>query len=188
MEGRRIVWLALGSQGALAASAAAAAWLLDLDLPWGAPVRDGVMGLAGAVILGSANHALLKWAPPTWIVNGVRAVYHEVLVPLFGTLDTTAIIAIGIAAGVGEEWLFRGVLQSTVGLLPASLAFGAVHIGSRAMLPFGVWAAVMGLALGSLAIVTGGLLAPIVAHAVYDILALLYVRRDAASAGALART
>ena len=188
MEGRRIVWLALLSQGALAASAAGAAWLLDLDLAWGAPFRDSVIGLGGAAILGGANHALLRWAPSTWVVKGVRAVYHEVLVPLFGTLSTAAIIVIGIAAGVGEEWLFRGVLQSTVGLLPASLAFGAAHVGSRAMLPFGVWAAVMGLALGSLAMVTGGLLAPMVAHAVYDILALLYVRRDATGAGALART
>jgi membrane protease YdiL (CAAX protease family) len=175
-------WLALLGESALAASAAGAAWLLDLDLAWGAPLRDGVIGLGSAVALGAVNHALLTSAPSMWIVNGVRAVYHEVLVPLFGTLNTAAIIVIGIAAGVGEEWLFRGVLQSTIGLLPASLAFGAAHVGGRAMLAFGVWAAVMGLVLGSLAIMTGGLLAPMVAHGAYDVLALMYVRRDAARA------
>jgi membrane protease YdiL (CAAX protease family) len=188
MTARRIVWLALLSEGALAASAAVAAWLLDLDLAWGSPLAGTLVGLLGAVVLGAANYALLTWAPSMWIVNGVRAVYHEVLVPLFGTLNTAAIIVIGMAAGVGEEWLFRGVLQSTIGLLPASLAFGVAHTGNRTMLPFGLWAAVMGLALGALAIMTGGLLAPMVAHGVYDVLALEYVRRDARCARPLART
>jgi membrane protease YdiL (CAAX protease family) len=47
------------------------------------------------------------------------------------------------------------------------------------MLPFGVWATAMGMVMGTLAIVTGGLIAPIVAHGVYDMLALEYIRRGA---------
>ena len=61
-----------------------------------------------------------------------------------------------MAAGLGEEWLFRGVLQPLVGLVAASVLFGLAHVGGRTMLPFGVWASVMGLVLGGLAIVTGG--------------------------------
>jgi hypothetical protein len=86
---------------------------------------------------------------------------------------------IGAAAGVGEEVLFRGVLQPLVGWPAASVLFGLAHMGGRAMAPFAVWAAVMGGALGALAIATGGIVAPIVAHGVYDVLALAYVRRGA---------
>ena len=109
----------------------------------------------------------------------MRAVYHEVLVPVFGTLDLPGIVIIGIAAGLGEEWLFRGVLQPLVGLLVASVLFGLAHMGGRHMLAFAIWASAMGAALGGLAIVTGGLIAPMVAHGLYDMLALAHLRRSA---------
>ena len=179
MTSRRLVTLALATEGALGAVAAVCAWAFDLDLAWGSPARDGLVGLAAALLLAVINHTVLAHAPPSWLVRGVRAVYHEMLVPLFGTLGTASIVVIGIAAGIGEEWLFRGVLQSTIGLAPASLLFGAAHVGGRSMLPFGAWATLMGLGLGGLALATNGLLAPIVAHAVYDMLALAYIRRDA---------
>jgi CBS domain-containing protein len=53
------------------------------------------------------------------------------------------------------------------------------HVGSVRMLSFGVWAALMGGVMGMLALVTGGLTAPMVAHGLYDILALEYIRRGA---------
>ena len=70
-------------------------------------------------------------------------------------------------------------MQPTLGLVPASVLFGLAHVGGARMLPFGVWATAMGFALGGLAIATGGLVAPIVAHGVYDIVALEYIRRGA---------
>jgi membrane protease YdiL (CAAX protease family) len=179
MSTRALVLLALATEGALAGIALIAAWWLSIDLVWGAPFRDGLIGLAAALALAAVNHGVLTRAPDSWLVRGVRAVYHEVLVPLFGTLNTAAIVVIGTAAGIGEEWLFRGVLQSLVGLVPASVLFGAAHVGGQAMLPFGLWAVLMGLGLGGLAMATNGLLAPIVAHGVYDMLALAYIRRDA---------
>jgi membrane protease YdiL (CAAX protease family) len=42
-----------------------------------------------------------------------------------------------------------------------------------------VWASGMGFVLGTLANVTGGLTAPMVAHGLYDMLALEYIRRGA---------
>ncbi len=146
-----------------------------LPLQWGNVLRDIAIGLVAAVALGVINHALLTRAPSSWIVNGVRAVYHEVLVPVFGALHPIAIGVIGLAAGLGEEWLFRGLLQPTLGWVAASVLFGLAHMGGRAMLPFAAWAAIMGAALGGLAIVTGGLTAPMVAHGVYDIMALAYI-------------
>jgi membrane protease YdiL (CAAX protease family) len=56
------------------------------------------------------------------------------------------------------------------------VVFGVVHIGGRGFIGYGVWAACIGALFGWLMVETGGLLAPIVAHAVYDALALAYVR------------
>lgn len=175
----RLVALALVTEGALAVAAWAAAWALGITILWGDPPRDLAIGTAAAVVLASINFTILTRAPSGWIVDGVRAVYHEVLVPVFGTLDLPGIVIIGIAAGVGEEWLFRGVLQPLVGLPLASVLFGLAHMGGRRMLAFAVWAAAMGAALGGVAIVTGGLTAPMVAHGLYDMLALAYLRRSA---------
>jgi membrane protease YdiL (CAAX protease family) len=125
------------------------------------------------------NYLMLTHAPANWVVTGVRTVYRETIVPLFGGLRPAGVLLIGAAAGLGEEWLFRGVLQPLVGLAATSVLFGLAHVGGRKMLPFGVWAMGMGVVMGSLALLTGGLTAPIVAHAVYDMLALEYVRRGA---------
>lgn len=179
---RRVLALALVTQSLLLATAWVASRLLDLPPRWGDPPRDVAIGLAGAVALAAANYLLLLYGPRNWVVGGVRAVYHEVLIPLFSRFSMPSIVVIGVFAGVGEEWLFRGVLQPMTGLAIASVLFGLAHIGNRSMLAFGVWATGMGLLLGALALATDGLIAPIVAHGVYDMLALAYIRRGALKA------
>ena len=177
MRSRRLIALAVVTEGALAAAAWTIARFIDLPLQWGNVLRDTMIGVVAALALGVINHALLTRARSSWIVNGVRAVYHEVLVPVFGALPPIAIGVIGLAAGLGEELFFRGLLQPTLGWVAASVLFGLAHTGSRGMLPFAAWAAIMGGALGGLAIVTSGLTAPVVAHGVYDVMALAYIRR-----------
>jgi membrane protease YdiL (CAAX protease family) len=179
MSPRRILVVALVTQAGLIALAWWAGRVLDLPPRWGDPRRDVLIGCVVAVVLGAVNHLLLTRAPSNWVTEGVRGVYRETIVPLFRGLSPWGAIVIGAAAGIGEEWLFRGIVQPLAGLTAASLLFGLAHVGSVRMLPFGVWAAVMGLVLGSLAIVTGGLTAPMVAHGVYDMLALQYIRRGA---------
>lgn len=181
MSPRRILILALATQGALIALAWFAGDLLGVPPIWGNAARDVPIGLAVAVLLALVNYALLVWAPGGWLVNGVRRVYDHLLLRLFAGFGPVSIVLLGAAAGIGEEWLFRGVMQPILGLLATSVVFGLAHVGGRQMLPFGVWAAAMGLVLGTLAKLTGGLIAPIVAHAVYDMLALEYIRRGAAT-------
>ena len=183
MSTRSIVALALATEGALVLSAWGLARLLKVDVAWGYPERDVFIGAIAALILALVNHTVLLRLPSSWIVNGVRAVYHELLLPVFGKLDATSIVVVGVAAGIGEEWLFRGVLQPAVGWIAASVAFGLAHVGGRLMVPFGVWASAMGAALGSLAILTDGITAPVVAHGLYDMLALAYIRRAALERG-----
>jgi hypothetical protein len=175
----RILTIALLTQGVLVALSWWLARILDIPPQWGSPGRDVGIGLAVAVALALLNFVLLTRAPSNWLVDGVRATYRETILPLFGSLSPAGAVLIGAAAGLGEEWLFRGILQPIIGLAAASLVFGAAHVGGRRMLPFGVWAAAMGAVMGTLATITDGLIAPIVAHGVYDILALEYIRRGA---------
>ena len=86
------------------------------------------------------------------------------------------LVLIAAAAGIGEEILFRGALQPEVGLIWSSVIFGGLHTSSRETLAFGVWAMFMGYGLGFLAAGTNGLLAPTVAHGVYDAVAIGYLR------------
>ena len=135
-----------------------------------------VVGAASAVVLAAANLYLLCHAPDVPGVRALRRLYREDLKPLFSAVRPGDVLVIGVAAGVGEELFFRGVLQSELGLVPASVIFGVLHIGGRATVAFGAWVTLMGAMLGALAIWTDGLLAPIVAHAAYDVGALAYIR------------
>jgi uncharacterized protein len=93
-------------------------------------------------------------------------------------------------AGLGEELLFRGVVQAglarlvpvPLALLSASVLFGLAHFATST---YAVVAGLMGLYLGGLFLVQGSLVAPIVTHALYDLVALLLVvqRYRASQAG-----
>jgi uncharacterized protein len=179
MSPHRVLVIALLTQGGLIALAWWCARALDIPPAWGTPGRDAAIGVATAVVLALVNYALLTKAPANWVVDGVREAYRETIVPLFGQLHPLGAVAIGLAAGVGEEWLFRGVLQPLLGVVLSSVVFGLAHVGGVRMLPFGVWATAMGFIMGTLASLTGGLIAPMVAHGVYDMLALEYIRRGA---------
>jgi membrane protease YdiL (CAAX protease family) len=181
VDPRRVLILALGTQAFLAVLGIVAAHALGLTIRWGDPMRDVPIGIAAAAGLAIANYALLILAPGGWLVDGVRTVYRHVLVPLFARLDRASIAVIAVSAGIGEELFFRGVVQAALGWIAGSVVFGVAHVGGRQMIAFGLWATAMGLALGGLALSTGGLLAPAIAHGVYDALALEYIRRTSAS-------
>jgi membrane protease YdiL (CAAX protease family) len=143
-----------------------------------------IWGLAAAIPL---FVALVVWdtGGQSWMAHLRQAVQQKV-VPLFRGATTWQLLLISLAAGVGEELLYRGLVQvglaqwagephgAWMGLFVGSVFFGVCHwvTGEYALL-----ATLIGLALGGLFLATGNLLAPIGMHALYDFLALLYLVR-----------
>jgi membrane protease YdiL (CAAX protease family) len=114
-----------------------------------------------------------------------RATQRSVLSLLGGTfkplLGLLVAIVLGIAAGLGEEMLFRGLLQfelvSRTGLgLVASLGLSSLIFGLlHAVTPlYALMAALASVYFGLLYIVFDNLAVPIACHSVYDIGALFY--------------
>ncbi|NDY96869.1 type II CAAX prenyl endopeptidase Rce1 family protein [Wenzhouxiangella limi] len=134
-------------------------------------------GMGGALLLLAAGwwlHAM-NWR---W-VEALRRFMREALVPLFRDAPPGTLLMVALLAGVGEELLFRGVIQGgldgVIGPWPAlalaSLLFGAMHALSRA---YFVLATVMGLYMGLVYLWTGNLLIPILIHFLYDWVVLRY--------------
>lgn len=97
-------------------------------------------------------------------------------------LTPIRILMISLAAGICEELLFRGVLQVAlypitpvaIAILLPSTIFGLLHMRT---IIYAVIAGLVGAYLGLLFALTGSLLAAIVCHTVYDIIALDVTRR-----------
>ena len=177
MSSISLLRLAILGEGLLVLIALAWSRWRGTGLVLGDAAEGVLVGCLAAVGLCAVNYYLLCGAPELPGVRSIRQLYVEAFKPIFGNLSATEIVLISLAAGIGEELLFRGALQPEVGLLPASIIFGLLHMGGSGTLAFGCWVMLMGAALGGLAIWTGGLLAPIVAHAVYDAAAMAYIRR-----------
>jgi len=102
--------------------------------------------------------------------------------PIFAGMHLGQLALVAVMAGVGEELLFRGVLQPALAMrVPEWLAvtavgvlFGIVHWLTPA---YAVLAGVVGIYLGAVFLATGNLLVPIVAHALYDLVALAVLAR-----------
>ncbi|MDF3053592.1 MAG: amino terminal protease self-immunity [Geminicoccaceae bacterium] len=121
----------------------------------------------------------LFWALRTQ-TGSVRQLVQTVqdhLGPLLISRSSGELAGIAILAGVAEEFLFRGVMQVALGrvlsdglaLTITSVAFGLAHFlnPTYALLAF-----LAGAYLGALFLLQGNLLVPMVAHALYDFIAL----------------
>jgi len=94
---------------------------------------------------------------------------HLAFRDVLGPMPSSTILAYAVASGVAEELFFRGAMQAAVGLVPAAIVFGLLHVGpSRRFVPWTVTAVVMGFVLGALYSLTGSLVGPILAHVVIN--------------------
>ncbi len=89
------------------------------------------------------------------------------------------IVLLATGAGISEEFLFRGVLQSAIdplwaAIIVPNILFGMLH--ARTLL-YAVTAGLVGIYLAVAFALTGNLLAPVLTHILYDLVALEYTRR-----------
>jgi len=182
----------------MAAVALIAGWLLGFS-PWFG-MNDGSYGLErgsrdvlwGVFATGPAVLALILGDGDRW--QPLRSVKDQVTEMLGRYLqDATAgqLLLIACFAGVGEELLFRGLLQAGLAeLLPApwalvgsliiaSVLFGLCHYLSHT---YFVLATLAGLYFGLLMLLSGSVLPAMIAHALYDFVALVYLASESHTA------
>lgn len=148
---------------------------------WGAQLRWAPDAVLWGVLAGCALVALhLTLLRPGGARNPLyRTIYRPLvrtLRPQLRGVRTLSLVLLALASGIGEEVLFRGWLQAEIGLVGASLLFGAAHVWGRDAVPYGLYAAGMGGLLGGLLTVTGSLWAPVLAHALNNLLGFLALR------------
>jgi membrane protease YdiL (CAAX protease family) len=137
------------------------------------PSGDGTAAATGLFTAAFAGLAvgLASVGVSEWLTRGTEL--GERLADLLGEslagIKLGDAILLAIASGMAEEMLFRGALQPAVGIVWASLIFGACHfLPRRELVIWSLYAVVMGFAFGWLFEWTGQLLAPIVAHSVVN--------------------
>ena len=167
----------LGLSSALLGTAALWSVLGRLDLATALRPSLGALAVGAACGLALATTLPLvtaDWAPRMLLLRGLRRAWDSLETDLGPSLGMREVIVLAVCSAISEEVFFRGVLQREVGIVAASTIFGLLHpLG----IAYVVWAGTVGAGLGALYIATGSLAAPAAAHGVYNLLALVYLRR-----------
>jgi uncharacterized protein len=178
-------------EGGLALLAVLLAWLFHVPLreqlaPFGLPLIAAVArGLLTTLPMLAVFLLLMHSHRPT--LRQLRQQVEWLIGEMFPAASIGQFAMIALLAGVGEELLFRGVLQTIcarwtspiTGLIIVSLLFGLAH--ALSILYFFL-ATMIGLCFGWMTWYYHDLVAPMVAHTVYDFVALLYLSRSRLSA------
>jgi membrane protease YdiL (CAAX protease family) len=178
--------MAVAVEGGIAAAALVGAWLFHISLreqfaPWGESLAMAlVRGLLATLPMLVAFWILVNSRMPR--LRALREQVEWLVKEMFPAGDVFQFAMVAALAGVGEELLFRGILQTkladwttpAVGLILASLLFGLAHALSALYFAFAV---AVGAFLGWLAMYYNDLVAPMIAHGLYDFVALVYLSR-----------
>jgi len=134
-------------------------WLPPASTEGAAPWRSlGAGGLAAAIVVALSQQLTQRTRMGERLARALAAA--------LGPLTLAECWLLAAVSGIAEEAFFRGALQPQVGLVAASLLFGAAHfVPRRELLPWTGFAVAAGFLLGWLYDATGGLLAPVIAHA-----------------------
>ncbi|WP_164100947.1 CPBP family intramembrane glutamic endopeptidase [Candidatus Laterigemmans baculatus] len=189
-----VLLTAVGLELALGLAAILLSWA------WGADPRERVPRIheygelargIGFGILAAVPMLLLIQLVERLPIDSIRDLREETEERLLGMLSGFSVSELGLislAAGVGEELLFRGWLMMSLAgpiehwqtptlvmaIVLSSIAFGLAHPITPAYV---VVTAVIGVYLAMLLVWSGNLLVPIAAHAFYDFVQLVVATR-----------
>lgn len=190
---RRLTLVALLFECGLGGTALVAGWLVGHEPAVGitadrtmvsAQLRAAGIGLAAAAPMFVALLVIERL--PIQALRTLRERAEQVVGQMFGGATVLQLAIVSVAAGLGEELLFRGLIQDGLSrliaapggvwmaLVLASLVFGVCHWLSAT---YALLATLAGIYFGLLLLLTGSLWTPITAHAAYDFLALIYILR-----------
>ena len=175
--GQHLVRVELAASAVLLGVAGAWSALRGLDVL--AAARPTALALvtgtvSGLVLATTIPLVTAPWAHRMLVLRGLRRAWDWLESGLGPSLGMREVLVLALCSAVSEEVFFRGVLQREVGIVAASALFGLLHPLGAAYV---AWAAAVGAGFGALFIATGSLAAPAAAHGVYNLLALVYLRR-----------
>jgi membrane protease YdiL (CAAX protease family) len=149
----------------------------NINLPLSISLKEFLEGLFFALPLLLANLLVLYFSFKIQFLGEIKTFYLSALKPLADALSPSAAVCAAVCAGVGEELFFRGLLQTSVGLLPSSLVFAVAHFGFEIVrFPLTVLLYVMmSLYIGEI-YNHYSLGTVVVLHATYDFMAIMALR------------
>jgi membrane protease YdiL (CAAX protease family) len=194
LEARRqsVVLLAVLVEGGLLVAATVLGWMIDQPplrfFDW--TLRGVFWGILAAVPLVVLFFVFQRW--PIGPLQRIQRFSEEVIRPLLAPCSWIDLLGISALAGLGEETLFRGVLQEAatrwlgsvwIGVLIVSILFGLVH---SITFTYVVLASLMGAYLGCVWLYAEhNLLVIVITHTLYDFVVLLWLLRGPGAADAL---
>jgi membrane protease YdiL (CAAX protease family) len=176
--------MAILLEGGMAVIACALGWAFG-PYPW-EQLRWDPLSLVWTIVITLPMIALFFGCVlmPVRPLGPIKRFVDQVVKPLFQQCSLADMALIAILAGLGEELLFRGILQRWlmdwlpyspwIGLVLASILFGLFHPITPGYI---LLASLLGLYLGWWAWQLNNLTEVVIAHAVYDFVALVYVVR-----------
>ncbi len=126
------------------------------------PFHIFVVGGGCAILIISFELLLEKVLPKNWLDDG--GINERV----FGNRSVFHIFVLAAVIAFSEELLFRGVLQTYFGLVPASILFALIHFRYLSKVVLFIVVVSLSFFLGWLYHRTGNLLVPIFAHFTID--------------------
>lgn len=156
-------------------------WLLDIPVATGGLSAPGYLlwGVAGGVL---TYGALLALSVTDLLSSDSLQRHIRDLHRFVRSQPWPVLIALAVLAGVGEELLFRGVVQGWVathlgvvtGVVAGAVLFGLAHAMSMS---YFLVATALGAIFGMVYAITDSLQLVMVWHAVYDLVVILVLRR-----------
>lgn len=139
------------------------AWALALGVLFSLPLTVGAIAIVET-----------SWGPFARIRDDFDRIIH-----LFAECRLVDLALVSLLAGIGEEAIFRGVMQPyltqmagpAMAVVVTSVVFGALHLLSAA---YAVGVTIIGVYLGLLLLWFDNLLVPMLVHGLYDFCALVY--------------